>query len=825
MGYTPMIKGGIWKNTEDEILKAAVSKYGKNQWARISSLLVRKSPKQCKARWYEWLDPSIKKTEWSREEDEKLLHLAKLMPTQWRTIAPIVGRTPAQCLERYQRLLDEAEQTLGRDTLGLSGAMGSESGPSADDVRRLRPGEVDPEPETKPARPDPVDMDEDEKEMLSEARARLANTQGKKAKRKARERQLEEARRLTSLQKRRELKAAGINVRIKKMKNTMDYNTDIPFEKRAPKGFYDVTEEKAQKANPELLTNVRLSKLNRRRADLEEEKERERKRKQGHASKDKSEGNQGRFVPAKENARQVKIQEQEQVAKRRKLVLPAPQVGEQELEDIVKTGFAGESAKSLVQAEGDEQATSGLLGDYAVTPSTNNIRTPRVSQQKDTLLNEALNLRAMTETQTPLLGQQNVDFLGTQGTGFDGITPRSMAVQTPNPMATPLRGATPAGEASAATVGGQTPFKTPLRDHFNINDEPETVSATPRDEKLASAQRKRSLMTGLASLPKPRNEWEIRLPDMDDDDQDEDKQGGSEAVGTSQTIEDMAEVERRNKQRAAEQEQEQLARRSLAVQLGLPRPTSIPASIQKVHQHLDDVQAMIHQEFVRLLQHDTIKYPVTGSAVAPGAAKMSDDLQGLEDEFDSASLEDARHELDEEIKSMLHLDPQDGKTQVQQAVWEHVQSVPGYEDRWRQEHDDLFFSSKLKQFMTLEEMPDDSDKIQGLRKMIESNRQTMIRDATKAGKLEKKMDIRLGGYMSRSDTLCSQIVDAFEELESAKLEYNSFVILQMNERAATPRRVQALEDEVTKLAQRERELQQKYKELDVEKSHFLAALA
>ena len=46
--------------------------------------------------------------------------------------------------------------------------------------------------------------------MLSEARARLANTQGKKAKRKAREKQLEEARRLAALQKRRELRAAGI---------------------------------------------------------------------------------------------------------------------------------------------------------------------------------------------------------------------------------------------------------------------------------------------------------------------------------------------------------------------------------------------------------------------------------------------------------------------------------------------------------------------------------------------------------------------------------------------------------------------------------------
>jgi pre-mRNA-splicing factor CDC5/CEF1 len=73
-----MIKGGVWKNTEvrvlltvqpccssvrnstlilvcrslqDEILKAAVMKYGLNQWARISSLMVRKSAKQCKARW------------------------------------------------------------------------------------------------------------------------------------------------------------------------------------------------------------------------------------------------------------------------------------------------------------------------------------------------------------------------------------------------------------------------------------------------------------------------------------------------------------------------------------------------------------------------------------------------------------------------------------------------------------------------------------------------------------------------------------------------------------------------------------------------------
>ena len=36
-------------------------------------------------------------------------------------------------------------------------------GDQGDDPRKLRPGEIDPNPEVKPARPDPVDMDEDGK--------------------------------------------------------------------------------------------------------------------------------------------------------------------------------------------------------------------------------------------------------------------------------------------------------------------------------------------------------------------------------------------------------------------------------------------------------------------------------------------------------------------------------------------------------------------------------------------------------------------------------------------------------------------------------------
>lgn len=90
-----------------------------------------------------------------------------------------------------------------------------------------------------------MDMDDDEKEMLAEARARLANTRGKKAKRKAREKALEQSKRIAMLQKRRELKSAGINVRNFKMKKiTMDYEKEIPFEMQPPKGFYPPDEER-----------------------------------------------------------------------------------------------------------------------------------------------------------------------------------------------------------------------------------------------------------------------------------------------------------------------------------------------------------------------------------------------------------------------------------------------------------------------------------------------------------------------------------------------------------------------------------------------------
>jgi pre-mRNA-splicing factor CDC5/CEF1 len=256
------IKGGTWKNAEDEILKAAVMKYGLNQWARISSLLVRKSAKQCKERWYNWLDPKLKKIEWTKEEEEQLITLVKMFPCQWKTIAPFLGRSAHMCIEHFQELLDKAENR--------------QVDPN-NDPRKLRPGEIDPNPETKPARPDPIDLDEDMKETLNEARARVANTRGKKAKRKIREKQLEEARKLATLQKKRELRAAGIefHVRIaKRLLKETNYNRDVPFQREVPKGTWTDENDNETPAPDKFKADINLQYLESRSRDIQEEKQR-----------------------------------------------------------------------------------------------------------------------------------------------------------------------------------------------------------------------------------------------------------------------------------------------------------------------------------------------------------------------------------------------------------------------------------------------------------------------------------------------------------------------------------------------------------------------
>ncbi|KGO65695.1 protein of unknown function DUF3351 [Penicillium italicum] len=778
----PVVKGGVWTNIEDEVLRAAVSKYGLNQWARVSSLLARKTPKQCKARWIEWLDPGIRKTEWSREEDEKLLHLAKLMPTQWRTIAPIVGRTATQCLERYQKLLDEAE-TRENDELGLGGPGEEGAAPSADDVRRLRPGELDPDPESKPARPDTIDLDEDEKEMLSEARARLANTQGKKAKRKARERQLEESRRLAVLQKRRELKNAGINVKVVTRKpGQMDYNADIPFEKPAAPGFYDTIEEKDLNERQREAFDPRKQQLaNKRKGDQDDDAERKKRK------NDKSSTSAASAAAARAGQMQ-KIREAEQSSKRRGLNLPAPQVSESEMEDIIKMGMAGDKASRM---SSDEAGTRELLGNYSTIVGGTPIRTPRAAPEEDRIANEIKNIRALTETQSSLLGGENTPLHeGSSSTGFDGIAPRRQAIVTPNPMATPFRqgmGATP----MPGGVGvGATPLRTP-RDHLSLNREAEggqLIGSTPRDIKMYENFTRQQMRSKLASLPKPKeSQWEFDAP----------SESAEPTISVEVSEEDASERDRRNNEAREKAAKAEFKRQSQVYQRGLPRPAvlDLNALLQRASKVTDAIEGLIANEAAILIAHDSRKFPVPDAQVKGQAPKLSQ----LDDRF----LDAARASIAAEIAS----------TEAQQS-------------EWQEKFDDGWSSARAKSLPGLENYEDDEqDPFQEEQRMnaaFETVQTSLFATAERGNKLEKKLSLHYGGYQNRAKMLRSKILEAGAALPAAENELDAFRTLQISEESAVSRRLERLREAVSFVMRREREAQELYKSRKDELDELLA---
>lgn len=465
-----------------------------------------------------------------------------------------------------------------------------------DDPRKLKPGEIDPNPETKPARPDPKDMDEDELEMLSEARARLANTQGKKAKRKAREKQLEEARRLATLQKRRELRAAGIGSGNRKRIKGIDYNAEIPFEKRPAAGFYDTSEEHLQKQEPD-FNKMRQQDLD---GELRSEKEeRERKR-----DKQKLKQRKENEVPT------AMLQNMEPERKRSKLVLPTPQISDMELEQVVKLGRASEMAKEIAGESGIE-TTDALLADYSITPQVS--ATPRTpAPYTDRIMQEAQNMMALTHTETPLKGGLNTPM---HESDFSSVLPKAASIATPNTViATPFRtqregggAATPAGfltPASGALVpvaktgaAGGTATPAFVRDKLNINTEENIgVTETPALYKNYQKQLKSTLREGLSTLPAPRNDYEIVVPEQDDSEPME--------TSTEPAVEDQADVDARLLAEQEAQRKRELAKRSQVIQRSLPRPTEVNTKILRPQSEKQNLTEQ--QQAEELIKHEMI---------------------------------------------------------------------------------------------------------------------------------------------------------------------------------------------------------------------------
>lgn len=426
-------------------------------------------------------------------------------------------------------------------------------------------------------------------------------------------------------------------------------------------------------------------------------------------------------------------------------------------------------------------------------------------------MSEARNLRNMTMAQTPLLGDENtplhVDPQG--GTGFEGATPRHQVAFTPNPLATPLHsgglapGATP--RMDVVTTPG-TSLRTPMRDGLRINAEEvfSVTGDTPR-ERLRQSSTKRALRTGFMNLPKPENNFELLVPEDESE----------ELPDQPTTEEDAAEGDARRKRQREEEERKAFARRSQVVQHGLPRPASMDLARLMVDLTVDSSSGMgaaarlIYIEIADLVHHDTIAHPIPGT-IHPGGTRSAYQVPPDEILVSAGSL------IHEELAMSLGY-PGASKDVVKRGVVALSDADDVDESlSWVHVRDRLVFDPTSNSWVEPNSVSLEA-RVMGYKAQLEAYREVMSREANKAAKSEKKLNVTLGGYQARSGALSKRISDAFAELQKMKEEYESFSKLRTNEMVMGPIRLASLKEEVEKLEERERRLQERYAGLEGER--------
>lgn len=100
------LRHGKWDASEDEALRRAVAEYG-GKWKVIAQIVGTRSAPQCIHRWRKSVQPGIRRSKWTQEEDDALRRAVTQLGMMWTKVAKMVpGRTDVQCRERWVNILD-----------------------------------------------------------------------------------------------------------------------------------------------------------------------------------------------------------------------------------------------------------------------------------------------------------------------------------------------------------------------------------------------------------------------------------------------------------------------------------------------------------------------------------------------------------------------------------------------------------------------------------------------------------------------------------------------------------------------------------------------
>lgn len=641
---------------------------------------------------------------------------------------------------------------------------------------------------------------------------------------------LDEAKRLADLNKRRELKQAGLlssTARTKAMsgkrkRGEMDLGVEIPFHKPAPVGFHDTTDEdrRADMIRNKRLRDVNVKQINESQYRTRDREEKEAQKREAARIRALERSNMQLIV-----AEISKTNDPVAVRKRGILSMPQPTVTDSELEKISKMALdEGVEHKSLTLASQGGKATDALLGDYEdrvlPTPMRTNMGSDRSSKQ-DAILRAASNLRMLEQGQTPLLGGENPSLhekiSSLQSSKYGSQTPMIGKIcftdvkHTNNHKYDLIKFNTLENEGGADT---------PMISHGRINEHRDqlglnrmdmagddvSVSATSfattitgrtktikeiaREERLALKQARKELEMALAALPSPQFEYEIAIPEAITEEDDHE---------TKIIVRDAIDV-------VDEKRDEFLSevRSSVLKRQDIPRPFGMIEYFGvDPDSYLDDnalsASRLILDEMYLQLAHDAHSKPCLVQDIVKDRdkkdkSKRRQDLQMTlppkppksiltvsEDEFKLAKLL-----LDEELKNADAQNTHRRETAVE----------------------DITVGKKLN----------------AIKQEFQS-----VKDATnyltkRAEKIEAKLNIKNQGYAKRSFGVKQDILLHLAELQNKKIESEVFSMLLLQEEKGFELRVKKLQDEIDVLRETEKEAQKRYGLLLHEKNRFLVKL-